>query len=340
MKVNKFGFSRFAATMMAATASLALSTGAMAADFTMKFGVGPTNEPMHEFMKLYEPCVEQESDNRIDVQLFPGGQLGGLASMIEGVQFGTLEAFFGASQHMKGLDKRFGIVDAPGMFNSFEHANAAYWDPNFREKYLNMGRDKGVLGFGIFAYGWTSFQTREPVDTLADFKGQKIRILASDVERKMSDELDIAGLQVDWPEIVPALQRGQIDGIHTNIVIGYAQKFHTVAPHATLTNESMIPVVPFMSMKFYNKLPEDLQEVVLSCGESVEKEAAKIAIEFDKTATENWESVGGTVHRLSDAEQRTLMEKAIKVGDEVYANDPDLQEMYNILKDAAANAAS
>ncbi len=326
--------------VLAATATLALSSGALAADFTMKFAAGTQNEPMHAFMKLYEPCLETATDGRIDVQLFPGGQLGGMSSMIEGIQFGTLEVMFGAAQHMKGVEKRYGVVDAPGLFNSFEHANAAYWDPIFREPFLNLGRDKGVMGIAIFAYGPTSYQTREAVTKLADFKGLKVRILASDVERKLTDALGAAGLQVDWPEIVPALQRGQIDGVHSNIVIAEAQKFYTVAEHATLTNESMIPVVPFLSVKFFDKLPPDLQEAVLACGRSVEQEAAKVAIEMDQTAQEKWEAAGGQIHLLSPEEQAELNKKAAAVADEVYADDPDVRDIYNALKEAAKKHAS
>lgn len=327
--------SGFSAALIGATVGLALASTAHAAEFTLKFAVGTQNEPMHEYMKRYESCLEPASGGRIDVQLYPGGQLGGVGSMIEGIQLGTIEAIFIAGQHMKGVEKRYGVVDAPGLFHSFEHANASYWDPDFRDRYLMAGRDKGVMGLAIFAYGPTSFQTVRPVTTLDDFRGLKVRILASDVEQKLTSAIGAAGLQVDWPEIIPSMQRGQIDGVHSNIVIANASKFHTVAKHATLTNSSMIPVVPFMSVRFFESLPGDLQEAVLQCGREVERGMTEVAVDFDNNAQRLWQEAGAQIHFLSDEEQKRIDEIAAKVGEEVYSADPDLRELYEALRNAA-----
>lgn len=338
MKLKKILTSGMAATVTVLT-FVSGSSSATAADFTMKFATGTQNDPQHEFMTRYEACLEPATGDRIDVQLFPGGQLGGVSRMIEGLQFGTIDATVVAGQHMKGVEKLYGVLDAPGLFKSFEQANAAYWDPEFRERYLNAGRDKGVMGLGIYAYGLASFQTIEPVEKLADFEGLKLRIIASDVERKLMDALGSAGLQVDWPEIVPALQNGQIDGLHANIVIAYASKFYTVAPHVTLTNQSMVAVVPFVSVKFLDSLPEELRQQVLDCGIKTEKEMQQVAIDFDAKAQENWKSVGAEIHKLSPDEQEELTGMTSEIADEVFGADAELKELYEILKAAAERHA-
>lgn len=338
MHTNAFS-GRLAAILLAGFMSTATTGSALSADFVMKFTTAPQNDPTHEYMKRYKACLEPASKNRIDVQLYPGAQLGGVGRMIEGLQLGTIEAAILAAQHLKGVDKRYGVVDAPGLFSGIEHANAAYWDPSFREPFLESGKDKGILGFGIFAYGPISFQTKAPITTLADFKGKKVRIVATEIEQGLAGALGAAGIQVDFSDIVPALQRGQIDGSHTSVVIANAAKFFTVAKHTIQTDQTMIAVVPFLSTKFYEKLPKDLQTAVLACGRSVERDMQPVAIEFNTAALDVWKSNGGQVHKLNDADQKKLFETAIQIGEKVLGGDPDLQPLYKALVTAAKKTA-
>ena len=62
-----------------------------AAEFVIKVAIFPTDEIHHEFGRKYEQRLEEVTDGRIDVQLFPGHQLGGVAEMVDGVQVGTIE---------------------------------------------------------------------------------------------------------------------------------------------------------------------------------------------------------------------------------------------------------
>ena len=62
-----------------------------AAEFVIKVAIFPTDEIHHEFGRKYEQRLEEVTNGRIDVQLFPGHQLGGIGEMVDGVQIGTIE---------------------------------------------------------------------------------------------------------------------------------------------------------------------------------------------------------------------------------------------------------
>lgn len=326
--------------MLGVSLGLTFASIASAADYTMKIAGGEPNVgPMNALVAEFQKCIGPASGSRIGVRLFPGTQLGGPAAQAQGAQNGTIEAVVFAPQHLKGVDKTYGVVDAPGLFQSFEHANATYWDPSFHDRYLQAGKDKGVLGISIIAYGPTSFQSVKPLRTLADFKGKKFRILATDIERKLTEALSAAGLQVEWPDLIPAMQRSQIDGMHSNITLAASYKFYTVSKYTTMTNLSMVPVGIFVSTKFYDKLPADLQKSVLECGREAEKAAAPVSVKFDEKAMADWKAGGGELVRLGDKDQAQLNALAVEVGDSVYLKDPDLKNLYEIMKAAAAKHA-
>ena len=178
------------------------------------------------------------------------------------------------------------------------------------------------------------------MDTLDDFKGKKLRVLATEVETRLMKALGATGLQVDAPDLVPAMQRGQIDGVRSNIVLANSLKFYTVGKNYLPTNEAMIPVVPYMSVQWFDKLPADLQQAVLDCGKQSEKEGAKIAVQFHNAAEAKWTENGGSIHHLPEAQEAELLAKAQEIGQEVFGNDADLKTLYEALVAAAKKHSS
>src|SRR5919106_6480721 len=100
-----------------AAAALALATApSIAADFTMKIGFATMNDIQHQWANWYKEALEARSKGRIEVKLFPRGQLGTVASQIEGLQLGTVEAFVTPSDFFAGVDPRFGAFSIPTLF--------------------------------------------------------------------------------------------------------------------------------------------------------------------------------------------------------------------------------
>ena len=87
------------AIVAAASVATVLSAGNAEAEkkkrakYKLKFGtMAPSGTPWEEALKEWEKNVEARTNGDIDVQLFLAGALGGELQMVEGVQFGTIEA--------------------------------------------------------------------------------------------------------------------------------------------------------------------------------------------------------------------------------------------------------
>ncbi|HEY5607255.1 MAG TPA: TRAP transporter substrate-binding protein, partial [Alphaproteobacteria bacterium] len=192
---------------VAAAGMLWLAMGpAGAQTFTMKLGGIAVGDPSHEHMKLYKEKLEAQAGGRLKVEVYPGAQLGGFPRMIEGVQLGTIEFVTLPPGFMRGLDPRVQIIDAPGMFESIEHGQKTVTDPRFRDKYLELTTPKGLKGVTIYNYGPTSYASTSPLRKLDDFRGKKIRVLASKIEIEAMNRLGATGVPMDFSEVLPALQ--------------------------------------------------------------------------------------------------------------------------------------
>lgn len=309
--------------------------------FTIKFGATGRNDPMHTYMRDFKECAEANSDGRIVVEMYPASQLGSMPQMAQGVQLGTIEMIVLAPQHLRGIDPRFGVVEAPGLFKDVAHSNRAYWHEEFHDAYLSAGNDTGLRGLAIFAYGPTVYLTKEPIRELDDFSGMRLRVLATAIEQELVESLGATGVNVAWPEVTGALQRNQIDGLRTALAIGTALQMYTGAPYATLTEEAVIPVAVFASQSFLDKLPKDLNGLLKQCARETERGMTRVAEDFYEEAQQGWTEGGGEVLRLSDAEQMRFLERAAGIGDEVYeAESSEVRTMYERLRRAAESTVN
>ena len=328
--------SRVLAVASLATLIALPSQQAAAAEFIIKVAIFPTDEIHHEFGRIYEKRLEEVTDGRIDVQLFPGHQLGNVTEMVDGVQVGTIEISMLPPGFFKGVDPRFQVADVPGLFDDIAHISRALSCPDFREPFLRLAEDKGMIGVAIFDYGPTAYASIEPIRTLADFKGKKIRVLATDVERAVIDEFGGTGIPMDMGNVIPALQRGQLDGIRSTIVVLAALKFFDVAKYVTLVEDTHIPDMAMMSKSFYDKLPADLQNAVMDTGRELERYMEDVVIRYDRRAANLWREKGGEVIRLSTAERDEFMQRTAPISDKIMGGDPELAPIYNLLKTCAA----
>lgn len=324
----------FGSIFVAGMASLG-APSALAAEFDMKIGIIARNDPLHHYIARFEELLEERSGGRIDVTLFPGAQLGGESTLVEGVQIGTIEMIAVPGVYLKGLDERFQVADAPGLFRDIDHAASSLQDPKFRDAYLALAESKGIAGVSVWIYDTTSFATTKPVEHLKDLADRKIRVLASDVETDLIEELGAVPVSMPFVEVVPSLQQNTIDGVRTSPIIMSAFKTETAANYLTVTNDGTIAIAGLVSNAFMNRLPEDLKEIVRAVGADVEKEMLAFVKERQAAVQQKWRDAGGSVGELSAGDQAALLavnaaasEKTLGAG--------STAEFYLLLKDVAA----
>lgn len=320
----------FLAISVAATALS--STVCLAADvITMKLGTATVNDVQVEAIKRFGERVEKRSQGRIKAELYPGAQLGSNARMIEGLQFGTLEVYVGPPAYLVGVDPRFQVLDTPGVFEDMDHARRTITDPEFWDAFLSLGEQKGLVGVSLFIYSPTSWATREPLRDLEDFQGLKLRVMASEMEREATGGLGATAVPIDFSEVVPALQQGTVDGMKSGMSAFTAIKVYDVVKYATLTHEAIIPEVMMVSKMWFDRLPPDLQKILVEEGKAIEPGLYEYTVKAQEEAKKIWEENGGEVIEFSADERARMMKELSTVADEVLGNAPKVSEMYQLL---------
>jgi len=313
-------------------AGFAPAAPASAQQFTMKFGTATPRGDQNTWMERFKERVEARAGKRISIRLFPASQLGAIPRQIEGMQLGTVEAWIGPPSFVTGVDARYQVVDAPGLFTDWAHAQRAVTHPDFRDYYLKLGEKKGIIGIGIYVSNPMGVVSRKhAIRKVEDFRGQKIRVLGSQLEIEIMRRLGAAGVPMPLVSTLPALQRGAIDGVRSGIVIFVPFKYWTVSKQLTSISDSFITSAAFVSVRWFNGLPKDLRDIMLEEGKKLDQENYQVARKQNTLFRSIWKKNGGEIIDLTGAEREKLLDIVRPAGGAVAGRDPAVKVVYDRL---------
>jgi TRAP-type C4-dicarboxylate transport system substrate-binding protein len=307
------------------------ATPAMAADFTMKIGFATMNDVQHQWANWYKEALETRSKGRIAVNLFPRNQLGPIASQIEGLQLGTVEAFTTPADFFAGMDPRFGTFSIPLLFKNPEHAEKVLLDPSMNKEILALGADKNVQVVSVYTYAPAHYFGKQPIRTLADFKGKKLRVNATAAERAKMRQFGASAVPMDLSEVVPGIQQGVIDGTMSAAAVYVNLKFGDIGKVLTEVNDTMIVSVGVVSRPWLAKLPTDLRQMVIDEGSKLQARINPHSRVLDQGMVKRWREAGGELVKLPAADQARVQQLLAGVGEEVTKDHPGANAFYKRL---------
>jgi len=319
----------FAAAIVPATAE------AEGAPMVIKLATATLNDAQHEWLKRFATMIDKDSNGRIKAQVFPASQLGSIPRMIEQTQFGSIQCWVGPPEFLSGVDMRYEVVSAPGLFKDIAHAHRALQDPAFDKAILALGANKGLKGVGIFVSAPESIISRKPVHDIAGFSGMKIRVLAAPMQMEQIRALGATPVPMSLGEVLPALQQGALDAVMGDTPVFTDLRYYSVAKYAVETEHALVSSIAVFSKKWFDGLPPDLQKIALTDAQKVTDNIYPFAYAEYTQSFKTWTSGGGTVIRFDPKEQAKMMALLEPVGGKVAAKTPGEKELWDLLQAAA-----
>ena len=302
----------------------------------MKLSTATINDMQHEWMKRFAAAVERDSNGRIKAELYPGSQLGSIPRQIEGTQFGSIQGWIGPPEFLVGIDARYEVLSAPGLFTSWEQDVRVLSDPTVRNMILGLGANKGLAGVGLFPVGPSSIIMRKPVRHLAEFKGTKIRVLASPFQLEMIKRMEASPVAMTLGDVLPALQQGAIDGALGTMAIYVTMHYQDASKYIVETGQPWVNDIAVLSRKWLDLLPADLQKVVRDDAQAVSSGIVPFVDAFYAAQRKAWTATGGELISLPADELAALNAKIASVGDDLSKDNSDLNAAVNVVVKSAA----
>jgi TRAP-type C4-dicarboxylate transport system substrate-binding protein len=321
---------------LAVMASMVLfSVTAAAQQFTMKLSTSTSGDALVEWLNTLKKGVEASSGGKIKVEVYPASQLGAIPRTIEGVAMGTIEMSLNASGFYEGLEPRFAVFNTPGLFDSLEHGFAVVHDPEVQKRVATFGAAKGVEALTLIIPSQYAILSHKPVNTLADLKGQKIRVPGSPVQIEALKRFGATPLSMPFGEIVPAMQNRTIDGVYVGTTLFTALKFYDIAKPMTLLPSHWATTVPLVNRNFMKSLGPQLEKIVRDEAQKADKHILTWAAADIKRSAGIWEQNGGKHIQLPPADAKRFIDESLAAAMPLLTVTPQQKEDYQAF-DAAA----
>ena len=253
----------------------AVSLCLVGAEYTMTIGHSqPETSARHKALLFFQEIVEKASEGVIDVEVFPGGQLGTEAEVMESVQLGVVQGTEGGLFEV--ASPTYLLYTLPFLFDSPEQA-LEVMRSDIGEQ---INEEAQANGFYVPACGiaggfrqWTN--NVRPIKCPEDMVGLKMRTPGIDSIMRTFDALGANRQSIPYVEVYLALQQGVADG-QENPYSNIAQmKFYEVQKYLTVSNYQVHPNPFFINLAWYESLPDELQKIVTY--------AARVAMIYNDT---------------------------------------------------------
>jgi TRAP-type C4-dicarboxylate transport system substrate-binding protein len=317
---------------LALAGSFGFSARAWAEDFAMKLTTTASNDLDTKWLELLKAGVEAGSAGKIKANVYPASQLGSAETTIEGVTMGTVEVAINASGVYEGLEPRFAVLAVPGVITSMAQGAKVLADPAVRERLGQIARDKGVEVLTALAHSPVGIVSRKPIQTLADFKGMKIRVPGSALLIEQLKQLGASPIAMSLGEVLPAFQNGTIDGVYAGTTIFSALKYYDISKNLTLLPDTFVVIVGLANSDFLKSLGP-LEAMVREQARKADTDGAAWGETDVTNAQAAWEKNGGKTITLPDADAKQYLDLVVPValknlGKEAHAD-------YDVLKAAS-----
>jgi tripartite ATP-independent transporter DctP family solute receptor len=252
--------------------------------FDLKSGHNQTTtHPYHIGSEAFASKINELTDGKINISIYPNSQLGGEIAMIESVQMGNLDFVLAATVNIANFDSAFTVYDYPFLFKNREHAYAVV-DSDFSKTKLENLKKIGLVAFEFWENGFFDIMNnKRPITKISDMRGLNIRTMQNPVYMAAVAAMGANPVPMPPAELYTALQNGTVDGNCLSVNAMYSYRLYEVQNTYMRTDMFFGAMTYLMSKMTYDKMPDSYQEALTQAG--------KYAAQVERKATIDQEDV-------------------------------------------------
>ena len=324
----------FGIKCLAGLATMALIITSTAQAKTWKMSVGDSQSSCQYIMgQKFAQIVEEETQGKYKLQLFPNGQLGSEQDTVNDCAMGTLDFSVLAINNITPFSPTVGSLSLPYVIQNLDEAILLTQGEVGKELAANTIRDAGVR---ILGWTYTGFRvltnSKKPVATLEDLKELVVRVPKNAIMIDTYKSWGINPTPMAWSETFTALQQRVVDGQDNPYLTVHAMKFHEIQKYITPIRYifSLEPLI--MSEDLFQSQSKKMQDMLLKAGHK----ASLYSIEYLKKSEEDiikiLQEKGMTITPPANGEKEWIQKATTTVWPKYYDSIGGKEKLEKILK--------
>ena len=309
------------------------SAGAAEKKITMRYShssAAAVKEPHHEAALLFKSLVEKNTNGQVEVQIYPGSQLGGEERTYQDIQNRVIQIGSLAVNNAALFSPSLMVFDLPYIFASAEDCYKVM-DENWDAINERMIQESGNMAIAWLVQGFRVISnSKHPVTKITDLQGLKIRVPNNPVMIETFRAWGCDPTPMAWDETFNALQQKVVDGQENPYPVFASNKFEEVQKYISDVHYKIWlgPVV--VNASWLKAQPENVQKAILEAGREVTKSNRELIAEMEKELIADLIKKGVVIDKLED--EKVWQEKAMSVWPKFYSKLPDTALLDRMMK--------
>jgi len=214
----------------------------------------PQTHPVHKGILKFQSTLDQKSEGKLKIKIFPDGQLGSEREVLELLQIGSVAVTKVSAATLSNFVPEYHILGVPYLFRDKNHQFNVL-EGEIGKSILQKGSKFWLRGLCYYDAGSRSFYTREKaIRTPDDLKGLKIRVMNNQMSINMVNAMGGSATPLAYGELYTAIQQGVVDGAENNPPSFVSSNHYEICKYYTLDEHSSVPDVLLIGTKQWDKL--------------------------------------------------------------------------------------
>ena len=268
-------------TLTCAVAAMVAAAPVLAQEELSLAHVFNEDHPVHQGMVLADELLEERTEGRYGLRIFPAGTFANYKDAVQAVRLGTLD-FAPVDTAIDWLPES-GVLLAPYTFRDYDHW-AAFKDSEVHDDLLErISEAVGVEQLALYTFGFRSVTTKgTPASTPEEFEGIKLRVVNFPPYPEAATVLNATGTPLPIGDVYLALSSGVADGQENPFNQILSMKFHEVQDYLILTNHILTTSGIAMSERAFDGLSEEDQAIFREVFAEAADEIDRLVIEGEQ----------------------------------------------------------
>ncbi len=287
----------------------------------------PTTLGDYEFARL----VEEKTEGRVKIEVYPAAQLGEEKDIIEQVQIGAIDLTRTSIAPLTEFAPSLNVLQLPYIYRDGDHMWSVL-NSSIGDDFLASVAESNFIGLGWFDPGQRNFYNSvKEIKSLEDLKGMKFRVMQSEMMMNMVDALGASATPLPYGEVYSAIQTGIIDGAENNWPSYDTSSHFEVAKFYTIDGHLRVPEIIIASSVAMKKVSAEDLAIMKECAFEAQAYQREQWAAKELVSREKVEAAGSTITELTP-EAKAEFSAAMKPIYDQYAEFADIIKQIQDMK--------
>ncbi|MGQ4877274.1 TRAP transporter substrate-binding protein [Billgrantia sp. LNSP4103-1] len=289
---------------------------------TLRMGIGlAESSPQYLSVQYFADILDERSEGRISVDIFPNSQLGDDVQMMEMLQTGSLDMTYPSSSPATTYVEELAVFDLPFLLPTRDAA-VAVMQSDTAQRMLDGFEGSGIKALAFSENGYRQLSnSARPVETPEDVagldvSGLTIRTMENPVHLSIWETLGANPTPMAFGELFSAMEQGVVDGQENPWSTILTSNFYEVQDYGSETRHVYTPFILMISERTWERMDPEYQELVQEAARQSAEYEIQLATEYDDWSREQLEERGMEITRLNDEQIAAFQEAVQPVYDE------------------------